>query len=61
MIMGSNGGALRGEEGVRERERRGGGTLQVPKVKITGSGQRGVWRGSVLKQRARVLEDRGGF
>lgn len=61
MIMGSNGGALRGEEGVRERERRGGDNLQVPKVKITGSGQRGMWRGSVLKKRARVPENRGGF
>lgn len=59
--MGSNGGALRGEEEGRKRERRGGGILQVPQMKITESGQRGVWRGSVLKERARVLEDRGGF
>lgn len=59
--MGSNGGALRGDEVVRERERRRGGNLQVPQMKITESGQRGVWHGSVLKERARVSEDRGGF
>ena len=61
MIMGRNGGPLRGEEGVRERERREGSNLQVPQMKITESGQRGVGHGSVLKEKARVPEDRGGF